>query len=440
MLLVQTTFQYEVRMSAAAWEIATQARLEAGELWTHLVKLHRFHRVRRWEWPSEARLKGHLKGRYGLHSQSAQALIERFCARIDGVTTARRNGDANQRYPWRFKKFFNVIWKKSAIRWDGNWIVLSNGRGRAPLRLRLPHNVPREKVVQAELAYGRLLLVIDHAGVKKEKGRQRKPKEVAPELSEFPLGKIGAIDLGEIHAAVITNGDEALAVVGRGLRSIKQGLNKRLAELSSLQASCVKHSRRWRRLQAAKRKASRQAENRVRNLLHHAANHIVGFAVTHELKALVVGDGVANIHHGKGGKGRRSRRRNQAGAASMLGKLTEYVTYKAKREGIHTFARSEAYTSQTCPQCGQRKKPSGRRYTCTACGFTGARDLVGAMNILNLALNESIKPGVLVPRGEPKYLRPTRLRAGRSSPPGTGQVARSTPQRPITHPGVTART
>lgn len=95
MLLVQTTFQYEVRMSAAAWEIATQARLEAGELWTHLVKLHRFHRVRRWEWPSEARLKGHLKGRYGLHSQSAQALIERFCARIDGVTTARRNGDAN---------------------------------------------------------------------------------------------------------------------------------------------------------------------------------------------------------------------------------------------------------------------------------------------------------------------------------------------------------
>ena len=40
----------------------------------------------------------------------------------------------------------------------------------------------------------------------------------------------------------------------------------------------------------------------------------------------------------------------------------------------------ESYTSQTCPKCGNRKKPTNRTYTCQ-CGLKYHRDGVGAINI-----------------------------------------------------------
>ena len=42
---------------------------------------------------------------------------------------------------------------------------------------------------------------------------------------------------------------------------------------------------------------------------------------------------------------------------------------------------NEAYTSQECPSCRHRKKPWGRTYKCSKCGWEGHRDAVGASNI-----------------------------------------------------------
>ena len=42
--------------------------------------------------------------------------------------------------------------------------------------------------------------------------------------------------------------------------------------------------------------------------------------------------------------------------------------------------QDEAYTSQTCPACGERHKPTGREYRCK-CGFRYHRDGVGSWNI-----------------------------------------------------------
>ena len=52
----------------------------------------------------------------------------------------------------------------------------------------------------------------------------------------------------------------------------------------------------------------------------------------------------------------------------------------AKVLGIKVVQIDEAYTSQTCPRCGNRKKPTNRNYTC-ACGLKYHRDGVGAINI-----------------------------------------------------------
>jgi putative transposase len=63
------------------------------------------------------------------------------------------------------------------------------------------------------------------------------------------------------------------------------------------------------------------------------------------------------------------------------GEFARMIEYKAKLAGITVERVDEAYTSQECPQCGHRKKPSGRDYTCSECNFHGHRDGVGAANI-----------------------------------------------------------
>ncbi|MFB6278006.1 MAG: RNA-guided endonuclease InsQ/TnpB family protein [Salinibacter sp.] len=63
------------------------------------------------------------------------------------------------------------------------------------------------------------------------------------------------------------------------------------------------------------------------------------------------------------------------------GEFARMIEYKARLVGITVERVDEAYTSQECPQCGHRQKPSGREYSCGECGFHGHRDVVGAANI-----------------------------------------------------------
>ncbi|MBK7991888.1 MAG: hypothetical protein IPK14_00340 [Blastocatellia bacterium] len=97
----------------------------------------------------------------------------------------------------------------------------------------MPKDLPEGKIVQAELAFGKLLLTIQNQ------------VEVTKPANE----KIATSDLGSIHLSVVTDGQDSLAVVGRGLRSINQGKAKALAEISQLQSRCQKHSKRWTKLQ-----------------------------------------------------------------------------------------------------------------------------------------------------------------------------------------------
>ena len=65
-----------------------------------------------------------------------------------------------------------------------------------------------------------------------------------------------------------------------------------------------------------------------------------------------------------------------------FGTLKDYIQYKAKERGISIQLVNESYTSQTCPHCGKRHKPTNRNFECS-CGYYAHRDLVGAWNILN---------------------------------------------------------
>ncbi|MGF9905946.1 RNA-guided endonuclease InsQ/TnpB family protein [Brevibacillus porteri] len=62
--------------------------------------------------------------------------------------------------------------------------------------------------------------------------------------------------------------------------------------------------------------------------------------------------------------------------------LQQFISYKANLVGIKVVEVNPAYTSQSCPACGEKNKARDRKYECL-CGFNAHRDRVGAMNIMN---------------------------------------------------------
>lgn len=229
---------------------------------------------------------------------------------------------------------------------------------------------------------------------------------------------VAAIDPGIIHLGVVTDGSETLAVVGRGLRSVIQGHNRKKAALTGRLNRCRKGSRRWRKLKSSLRRSARRRDRIQRNLLHHAANAVAGFCAGRGIGTLAVGD-TAELNRGK--RGRSSRRNNQANGNNPLGQFYRYLEYKLGRIGCVLDRVNEAHTSRTCPACEHRHKPAGRVYRCR-CGFAAPRDMTGAFNILNKYRNGRIEPGRHVPAGSIKYLRPAQLRRNVVDPLARGTL------------------
>jgi putative transposase len=239
-----------------------------------------------------------------------------------------------------------------------------------------------------------------------EDGKQPKP---APGTNTV------AVDMGEIHPAAMSDGKDTVVITCRELRSQRQYTAKRLAELRQRQSKGKRGSRLWKRLQKRINRSLYQQAKRTRDMEHKVSREVVNTAVQMGAGTIALGDvrDVAN-------KGKLGKKSNQKVSNWSHGKLRQYITYKAEAEGIQTELVNERYTSQTCPQCGDRHKPHGRVYTCGQCGFRGHRDGVGAVNILSV--HQHGGPGHITPTGNTTYRIPYNVRVLRS-PLDTGHVA-----------------
>jgi putative transposase len=376
--------------------LQTSVRKESARLWNRMVKIHKYCRKHRLAWPNSSQYEKHFKGRFDLHSQTVQALIKKFFANIETTTENRKAGNKKARYPFRSKKHFQIVmYKAQAIKRKGKCLVLSNGKNKRKLAIKVPRELPNGKITGVELGFRELRLTI-----KQE-----------PLVSGFAGDNIVAADLGVIHLAAMTDGDKAQVIVGRGLRSLAQYRNKKLAEFSRLISQCKKDSRRSRKLRISKAKMLSRNDNQQRNLLHHAANQMLSFCVENNAGTLVYGDCI-NMSKNARKKKKGSRRCNQMNSANPLGQLITYLKYKGKNKGVKLKKQEESYTSQTCPKDGYRHKPSGRNYQCKnpECDFIGIRDLVGAANIKNKYENGKIIANRILPPEKAKYLRPVKLK------------------------------
>jgi putative transposase len=305
-----------------------------------------------------------------LHSHSAAAAIEAFYVACKTARTRRKN-EPEFPYPHKQKKFRTTIWKNSAIRVKDGIVRLSLAKGEDRLFFRLPstmRHLRRENVREVRLVFDRSkdkydwhLLVQDDRVPKRNNG----------------LNVLG-LDLGEIHPVAVSDQTQAAVFSCRELRSLFQYRNKRLADLNSLQSRCVPYSRKWKQLQWRRKRLLGKCKRKSRDILHKVSRSVVSYGVERSANLFVVGD-VRGIKHNT----QVNKNTRQKLAHWPHYRLTEYISYKAEEYGIQTIRISEAYSSQTCLNCGSRRKQIGRVYRCRECKFVFPRDVVGAANILS---------------------------------------------------------
>jgi putative transposase len=97
-----TVFTYRVSLSQTEWDKASDARRSAGDLWTRLVKIHRFCRRRHWRWPTESPLKAHFKQRFPLHRKPSKRSSRNSAQPLTGYGRNERRGTNERGTPIGF--------------------------------------------------------------------------------------------------------------------------------------------------------------------------------------------------------------------------------------------------------------------------------------------------------------------------------------------------
>ena len=200
----------------------------------------------------------------------------------------------------------------------------------------------------------------------------------------------------------ITDGNDALVISGRLLRSLNRLKNKELRKFQRAISKTKKNSRKRKRLLAKKYRFLNWIERQKEHILHTISANAVRWCLQRNVKTVYIGD-PESVRKKDCGK-----KHNQRIGQWAFGKLRDLLEYKLKRRGIKLTAVDERGTSGTCPVCGEYTKQNGRVYRCgnASCGFTGIhRDVLGASGILDKSENDGFTKGRKLP-ATVNYLRP----------------------------------
>ena len=344
---------------------------EAGRAYSKVVSLMRKVKRKKGFWLSQGAVQKYmrLKG-YNLHSQTLQAIIQSYFDSLKSYfRVSQSNPDAKP--PKRTLHFYKVRWIQNGITFKDGVVRLSNGKGNAPITLK---SDVRPAYVEMYFQRGSYYFSLVYE------------VQIPPKRK---TGKAVAIDMGEIHPIVSHDGEHTIIYNGRALRAIKQYLNKFKAYIQSKMDRCKQRSNRWYHLKRIKTKILAKLNAQIKDAEHKITSRFISDCIKAKADTIVMGD-IKGIRK----RAKFSKKSNQKVHQWAFARLQSMICYKAELAGLKVKFVSEAYTSQTCPRCGSRKKPTNRNYHCNHCGFAYHRDGVGAINLYNKVSGFILSPVV----------------------------------------------
>ena len=339
--------------------------MEAARCWNDIVKLANTHSDDQQKWTHHYDLQKLLKMQYQLSSTTIQGLTDKFCANRLTASQLHKKGFIKAHYPHREKHFFCLPLKIANFKKiDDQTLRITLSRNNY-LSLPFEHDLPSygELAFKDGSYYFYHGIAVDEAVIIK---------------SDIQAG----IDLGEVHSiAIVTSDGEAMILSNRYGRSVKRYRNKKLGQFAKRLSHCKNGSKKHKQLIKARAKVKSKTKNQLRNYYHHTTAKAIDFALAHHVSEIICGD-IKNVAKNTKKDKRVRRDIRQKLSQAEFGTLKAYLSYKALLNGIVFKLVNEAYTTKTCPSCGQRHKQKGRTHKCP-CGYTAHRDIVGAWNILN---------------------------------------------------------
>jgi putative transposase len=365
---MQLTRQVKVPKNELLDELAHEAGIVYSQTLVYFRRILRKKNI----WLSKKSIQKLVRNT-NLHSQTVQGITDIF---YDNLASWRelRKTDPNARMPKRRKWYFVLPYKSSAIKLKDNKLILSNGRGNAPLVF----DWAFEKPDFVRISFDGKSYVVNAVYTVE-----------APEVPQ--TGGIAGIDLGEIHLAVANTGEQTVIINGRELRSKRRYQNKIIGRFQQRLSKHKKGSRKYKQLNRKKKQVLRRIDNQINDILHKQTTKLVCTLKENGVKTAAIGD-VRNIRKDKDND--KGRHANQKLHQMPSGQVRAMIEYKCAKNGIETVVIDEAYSTQTCPKCLKRYKPSNRNYKCRFCGFEYHRDGVGAINIRQKQMYREYAPVV----------------------------------------------
>ena len=151
--------------------------------------------------------------------------------------------------------------------------------------------------------------------------------------------RIASIDLGVDNLVTMTNniGLKPIIINGKGIKSINQYYNKRLAKEKSLLK--IRHGKDWsKKLDSITFKRYQ----RIKNYMHNTSSYIVKWCVDNEIDTLVVGKNKEWKQNASMSKGS-----NQKFVDIPYQMLLQQLKYKCENVGIKYIETEESYSSGT---------------------------------------------------------------------------------------------
>jgi len=351
----------------------------SADVWNYIVELDKENIKINNKQLTLSELEFTTKQKFQIHANGVQHIIFKYYYARSNMWKSRKIKHENSNkvnLPYKNKQYLPTGWSKQFIYVDynKNIIRLSSIKSRKKqVRCHvksIPHNI-----VEIELVYkDKYYLAIKY----KEDNNNL--------LIQFD--NVASIDLGEIHIITsIDNNGNVIIITNRKLRSIIRLKDKRQGEIKSLQSKCKKYSKKYKKYTKAIWKIKFEFERKILDLIHKQTKLYLDWCIENNISKIYYGDVDSTTRNSNG---KCAQFINHKLNMWRFGQIIKQLNNKLSRYNIELIKVSEAYTSQTCPNCNKRHKPKNRNYNCK-CGYIQHRDIVGAINILNFNSNYKLQ-------------------------------------------------